>query len=77
MSSRLSLCNTPRPTCHWTAYLGSFFQSKGHLLVWDVFAAIDQSQDDVAQSRQREAQPWASFPIFAKGFHTTAEVDEV
>lgn len=54
-----------------------FFEEKSHLLVRDVFAAIDESQDDIAQRRQGEAQPCASFPIFAKGFHTTAEVDEV
>lgn len=27
-------------------------QRESHLLVWDVFAPIDQSQDDVAQGRQ-------------------------
>lgn len=62
MLSRLFLCNnSPHqvlldPESHsqaWTyAYPVSFFQEKGHLLVRDVFAAIDESQDDITQSRQ-------------------------
>lgn len=42
-----------------------------------MLAAIDESQDDIAQGRQWEAQPWASFPILAKSFHTAAKIDEV
>lgn len=42
-----------------------------------MLAAVHEGQDDVAQGGQREAQPGASFPVLAKSFHTTAEVNEV
>lgn len=74
MQSRMWKSHT-QPWHH--AYPSAFIQWKGHLLVWDVFTAIDKSQDDIAQSGQWEAEPWASFPIFAKSFHTAAEIDEV
>lgn len=42
-----------------------------------MLAAVDESQDNVAQSRQGETQPRASFPVLAQGLDTAAEVNEM
>lgn len=48
-----------------------------HLLVWDMFAAIDEGQDDIAQCWEWKTESRASFSIFAEHFHTATQVNEM
>lgn len=47
------------------------------LLVGDVLGAVDQSQDDISQCRQGEAEPGTSLPTFAQHFDAASQVNEV
>lgn len=48
-----------------------------HLLVWDVFAAIDKGEDDIAQRWQGEAEAGAPLAVLAEHFHAAAQVNKV
>lgn len=48
-----------------------------NLLVRDVFASIDKSENDIAQCWQRKTEARASLPVFAEHFHTATQVNKV